>query len=108
MGVRLEDVTPGALVGGEAGDGAVTVVAVRWIGSNAAQVTYRENGRLDERLLYRDHEPRLTLRQASAAYDFSADGALCKFAAEVLRIRIGQLHGSSRARNPRLGRAGRW
>jgi superfamily II DNA or RNA helicase len=89
MGVRLEDVTPGALVGGIAGDGAVTVVAVRWIGSNALQLTFRTaNGRLDERLLYRDHEPRLTLAEASAAYDFSADGALFKLAAEALRIRM--------------------
>jgi hypothetical protein len=89
MSVRLEDVTSGALVGGIAGDGAVTVVAVRWIGSNALQLTYRtENGRLDERLLYSDHEPRLTLRQAAAAYDFSADGALLKLAAEALRIRM--------------------
>jgi hypothetical protein len=29
MGVRLEDVTPGALVGGLAGEAPVTVVAVR-------------------------------------------------------------------------------
>ena len=80
---------PGALVGGVAGDGAVTVVAVRWLGSNAVQLTFRtENGRLDERLLYRDHEPRLALRQAAAAYDFSADGALFKLAAESLRIRM--------------------
>jgi superfamily II DNA or RNA helicase len=89
MGVRLEDVTPGALVGGVAGDGLVTVVAVRWIGSNAVQLTFRAgDGRLDERLLYRDHEPRLTLRQAAAAFDFSADGALFKLAAEALRIRM--------------------
>jgi SNF2 family DNA or RNA helicase len=89
MSVRLEDLTPGALVGGIAGGGAVTVVAVRWIGSNALQLTYRtEDGRLDERLLYRDHEPRLTLRQAAAAYDFSAEGALFKLAAEALRIRM--------------------
>jgi superfamily II DNA or RNA helicase len=89
MSARLEDVTPGALVSGVTGDGAVTVVAVRWVGSNALQLTYRtEDGRLDERLLYRDHEARLTLRQAAAAYDFSADGALFKLAAEALRIRM--------------------
>ena len=89
MGVRLEDLTPGALVGGITGDGTVTVVAVRWVGSNAVQLTYRTNGgRLDERLLYRDHEPRLTLRQAAAAYDFTADGALFKLATEALRIRM--------------------
>jgi superfamily II DNA or RNA helicase len=89
MGVRLEDITPGALVSGLLGDSGVTVVAVRWIGSNALQLTYRtEDGRLDERLLYRDHEPRLTLRRAAAAYDFTADGGLFKLAAEALRIRM--------------------
>ena len=89
MGVRLEDITPGALVSGIAGDSPAVVIAVRWIGSNALQLTYRtESGRLDERLLYRDHEPRLTLRQAAAAYDFSADGGLFKLAAEALRIRM--------------------
>jgi hypothetical protein len=88
MGVRLEDLTPGALAGGIAGHGAVAVVAVRWIGLYALQLTYRtEDGRPDERLLYRDQEPRLTLRHAAAAYDFTADGALFKLAAEALRIR---------------------
>jgi hypothetical protein len=71
MGVRLEDLTPGALVSGVTGDGSVTAVAVRWIGSTALQLTCRkEDGRLDERLLYRDHGPWLTLRRAAAAYDF--------------------------------------
>src|SRR6266542_2278978 len=89
MGVRLEDLTPGALADGIVADGTVTGGAVRWIGSNAVQLTYRtDDGRLDERLLYRDHEPRLALRQAAAAYDFSADGALFKLAAEALRIRM--------------------
>lgn len=89
MAVRLEDLTPGALVGGIIAESVVTVVAVRWIGSNALQLTFRtETGRLDERLLYRDHESRLTLRQAAASYDFSADGALFKLAAEALRIRM--------------------
>ena len=60
--MRLEDVTPGAQITGIAGDAPVTVVAAPWIGSNALRLTYRtENGRLDERLLYRDHEPQLTL-----------------------------------------------
>ncbi len=89
MGVRLEDVTPGALIGGITGDSTLTVVAVQWIGANALRLTYRtSDGRLDERLLYRDHEPRLTLVEASAAYDFSADATTFKLAAEALRIRM--------------------
>jgi hypothetical protein len=66
MGVRLQGPTPRALVGGLARDAAVTVVAVSWAGSNALQLTYRTGyGRLDERLSYRDHGPRLTLQRAT-------------------------------------------
>lgn len=89
MGARLDDVTPCALVGGVIGDDAVSALAVRGIGSNALQLTYRtEDGHLDERLLYRHHESRLSLRQAAAAYDLSGDGTLFKLAAEALRIRM--------------------
>ena len=89
MGIRLEDVTPGAQLAGVIGDGAVTVVAVSWIGSNALRLTYRtDENRLDERILYRDHEPRLTLAKSSAAYEFQADASSFKLAAEALRIRM--------------------
>jgi superfamily II DNA or RNA helicase len=89
VGIRLEDVTPGARVAGVAGDGPVTVVAAAWIGSNALRLTYRtDDGRLDERILYRDHEPRLSVTKAAAAYDFGADANGFKLAAEALRIRM--------------------
>ena len=87
--MRLEDLTPGAQVAGITGDGAVTVVAATWIGSNAIRLTYRTgDNRLDERILYRDHEPRLSLGKSGAAYDFNADATAFKLAAEALRIRM--------------------
>jgi len=89
MGISLEKVTPGAQLTGVIGDGTVTVVAVSWIGSNAVRLTYRTGGgRLDERILYRDHEPRLSLAKSSAAYEFQADATTFKLAAEALRIRM--------------------
>ncbi|GIU84960.1 MAG: hypothetical protein KatS3mg008_1735 [Acidimicrobiales bacterium] len=39
--MRLEDLTPGAVVEGLDGSGPVTVVAVTWHGTSAASVTYR-------------------------------------------------------------------
>ena len=48
---------------------------------------HTEAGKLDERLLYRDHEPRIDVVK-KAAYDLSADGAQFKLAAEALRIRM--------------------
>ena len=87
--MRLEDVTPGAHILGVAVDAPVTVVAATWIGGNALRLTYRTDaGRLDERLLYRDHEPRLDLTKQGAAFDLTADGAKFKLAAEALRIRM--------------------
>ena len=87
--MRLEDVTPGARIVGIDVDAPVTVVAATWIGGNALRLTYRTDaGRLDERLLYRDHEPRLDLAKQGAAFDLTADGAKFKLAAEALRIRM--------------------
>jgi superfamily II DNA or RNA helicase len=87
--MKLEDVTPGAQITGITGDTPVTVVATTWIGGNALRLTYRTaNQRLDERLLYRDHECRLELAMRSAAYDLTADAARFKLAAEALRIRM--------------------
>ena len=87
--MKLEDVTPGAQITGISGDAPVTVVATTWIGGNALRLTYRTaSQKLDERLLYRDHEPRLELAKRSAAYDLTADAATFKLAAEALRIRM--------------------
>ncbi|GAA4227927.1 helicase-related protein [Actinomadura meridiana] len=44
-----------------------------------------------DRLIYRDHEPRLVLRRPSAAYRFDGAGALFKLIAEALRIRMAAL-----------------
>lgn len=89
MTVRLEDVTPGAQITGIAGDAAVTAVAATWIGGNAIRLTYRTaDGKLDERLLYREHEPRLNAAKLGTAYGFEADATAFKLAAEALRIRM--------------------
>ena len=87
--MKLEDVTPGAQITGITGDTPITVVAATWIGGNALRLTYRTaSEKLDERLLYRDHEPSLQLAKRSAAYDLTADAATFKLAAEALRIRM--------------------
>ncbi len=66
------------------------MIDVRWHGSNAITLTYRRDaaGTVDQRLLYRDHEPSLSLRQAARAYALDGDAALFRLAAEALRIRM--------------------
>jgi superfamily II DNA or RNA helicase len=92
--MRLEDLTCGARVTGIIGDAPVTVVAADWIGGNALRLTYRTDAdhtggsRLDDRILYRDHEPKLALARQGTAFDLTADGAAFKLATEALRIRM--------------------
>ena len=86
---RLEDLTPGATVKGVIPAEIVSVVAVRWHGSNAITLTYRDPaGQVHERLLYRDHEPSLAVAGATPAYAFDGDAGLFRLAAEALRIRM--------------------
>jgi superfamily II DNA or RNA helicase len=85
----LEDLTPGCVVSGVTATGSVVVVAAKWYGTNAVNVTYRSaDGQVADQLLYRDHEPRLSVQEASSAYGLDGDGALFKLAAEALRIRM--------------------
>ncbi|GGM39984.1 helicase-related protein [Dactylosporangium sucinum] len=87
--VKLEDLTPGARVGGIVVGGQVVVIDVKWHGSNAVTVTYRnDHGHADQRLLYRDHEPSLSIAAAARSYAFDGDSALFRLAAEALRLRM--------------------
>ncbi len=60
--MRLEDLRPQATVRGVLPDAFVTVVNVRWFGSQAVELTYKDPaGRVGTVLLYRDEEPRLEI-----------------------------------------------
>ncbi len=88
LGVKLEELTPGTRVGGVT-SGVVTVVNIKWHGSMAITLTYRDDaGRTDERLLYRDHENSLSMAESSRAFSFDGDPALFRLAAEALRLRM--------------------
>jgi hypothetical protein len=89
---RLEDLTPGMSVRGVTADGAVTVVAVRWHGSTAVTLTYRDDaGKVDERLVYRTDEPSLLVAEPGRAWGFDADGHLFRLVSEARRIRMAYL-----------------
>ena len=58
----LEDLRPEATLRGLVPDAAVTVVNVKWFGSEALEVTYKHpDGKVANELLYRDDEPRLEI-----------------------------------------------
>lgn len=87
----LESLQPGITVQGVTADGPVTVVAVRWHGTSALTLTYRDRaGRVDERLLYRADEPLLDLAPGRK-WVFDGDGHLFRLVSEARRIQLAHL-----------------
>ncbi len=59
---KLEDLKPNASVRGIISDSLVTVLNVKWFGSDALDLTYRtHDGRPGSELLYRDNEARIEI-----------------------------------------------
>jgi SNF2 family DNA or RNA helicase len=89
---RLEELTRGASVKGILPDCLVTVVSVNWFGSEALELTYKDpGGRVANRLLYRDDEPRLEIVEQGRPWSFDGDGSLFRLVSEAHRIRLAHL-----------------
>lgn len=89
---QLEHITRGSVVRGILPDGIVTVSDVRWIGTVAIEVTYKDsNGRLGNELLYRDREPTLEIVEAGQPWSFDGDATQFRLISEAHRIRLAHL-----------------
>jgi superfamily II DNA or RNA helicase len=89
---RLEEITRGSAVRGILPDGLITVLDVKWIGSVAIEVTYKDSaGHLGNELLYRDREPTLEIAQTGQPWSFDGDGAQFRLVSEAHRIRLAYL-----------------
>ena len=89
---RLEDLTRGATVRGVLPNCAVTVIDVKWYGSDVVELTYKDAaGRPDNQLLYRDREATLEIIESGQPWCFDGDGAHFKLASEAWRIRLAYL-----------------
>lgn len=89
---RLEEITRGSSVKGVLPDGLVTAVDVKWIGTVAVELTYKDAaGQLGHELLYRDREPTLSIAVAGQPWSFDGDGASFRMVSEAGRIRLAHL-----------------
>lgn len=89
---QLEELTRGAAVRGILPDGLVTISDVRWIGTVAIEVTYKDsNGRLGSELLYRDREETLEVVESGRPWSFDGDPELFRLLSEANRIRLAYL-----------------
>src|SRR5579884_1724300 len=88
----LEDITRGTAVKGILPNSLATISDVRWIGTVAIEVTYKDSsGRLGNELLYRDREPTLEIVEAGRPWSFDGDSALFRLLSEANRIRLAYL-----------------
>ena len=90
--LQLEDLKSGARIAGIVPNTAVTVVDVKWIGSTAVELIYRDiSGRLGSQPLFRDNEPSLELVEAGRPWSFNGDGDLFRLVSEAYRIHLAWL-----------------
>jgi SNF2 family DNA or RNA helicase len=89
---KLESLTVGAQVKGIRPDAPVMVVAVKWLGTSAVELTYKDlEGKVASRLLYRSDEASLEIAAPGRAWAFDADGELFRLVSEAYRINLAYL-----------------
>jgi SNF2 family DNA or RNA helicase len=89
---QLEDLQPNASLRGVLPNALVTVVSVKWLGTGALDLTYKDPaGKLGSELLYRADEPRLEIAEQGRPWSFDGDGHLFRLVAEAHRIRLAHL-----------------
>jgi SNF2 family DNA or RNA helicase len=89
---RLEDITVGSSVTGITGSTPVSVVAVKWHGTNAMTITFKNNtGNVAEQILYREDEDHLSVADGSLPWSFDADADLLRLASEAYRINLAHI-----------------
>ncbi len=90
--MKLEDLKADAAVEGILANESVTVVSVRWFGSEALELTYKtSSGKVANEILYRQDEARLESVKAGRPWGFDGDGARFRLVSEALRIHLAHL-----------------
>src|ERR1700720_106539 len=89
---KLEDLKRGTTVKGILPDCLVTVIDVKWYGSAAVELTYKDpSGKPSVVLLYRDREPTLEICETGRPWSFDGDGKLFRLVSEAHRINLAHL-----------------
>jgi len=82
----------GASVKGILPDRQVTIIDVKWYGSEVIEVTYKDAaGSLGSELIYRYRESELEILTEGRPWSFDGDGALLRLVSEAHRIRLAHL-----------------
>ena len=89
---KLEDLRPNASVKGILPDCLVSVINVKWFGSEAIELTFKDpSGKVANELLYRHDENRIDVLEQGRPWSFDGDGRLFRLVSEAQRIRLAHL-----------------
>ncbi|MCZ2207311.1 helicase-related protein [Cylindrospermopsis raciborskii] len=89
---KLEDLTQDSVLKGILPNESVTVIGVRWYGSDTIELTYKDiKGKPHTELILRDQESTLELISVAKPWSFDGDGALLRLVSEAHRIRLAYL-----------------
>lgn len=89
---RLEDIVVDSYVSGIEGDDAVTVAAVKWVGSNAINVIYQDSrGNIGTKMIYREMAESIEIQEKHLPWSFDADGDTMRLVSEAYRIHLAHL-----------------
>ncbi len=89
---RLEELTRGASVKGVLPNGLVTVIDIKWHGTAALELTYKDaGGKPGIELLFRDREPQLEILESGRPWGFDSDARLFRLVSEAQRINLAHL-----------------
>lgn len=90
--MKLEEITPGVSLTGIDGSGIVVVEAVKWFGTEAIEIIYKDQtGRTGNGIYYRDAESSLEIATAGRAWSFDADPNIVKLVSEAYRINLAHM-----------------
>lgn len=89
--VRLEELKRGLHIDGLSPAGTAEVISVDWLSDQQLEVTYRTGKGLDQRILVRGDEERLSSATARTPFSFDGNAENFRLAAEAHRIALAHL-----------------
>ncbi|WP_045216067.1 helicase-related protein [Desulfonatronovibrio magnus] len=90
--IKLENITTNQILAGVESGKIVRVVSVEKLGEHAVTLYYKDSeGRLSERMLFRNDEPAISLAESECPWGFDAPAEEFKLAVEAQRITLAHL-----------------
>ena len=90
--MELEGIVVGSKVNGLLNNQVAEIIAAKWHGSNAMEITYQDTrGNLANQMLFRDQAESLSLEEKAMPWSFDADADMMRLVSEAYRIELAHI-----------------